>query len=174
MEIDPFMISSCLVCICAQRLLRRLCTCKAPAQPNDEEMAMLLRALDEEPVGHLMKPKGCPKCKNSGYKGRVGVHELLKNTDELRSLICRNATADNLKIAARRGGMRTLFEDCMEKVKSGMTSLTEAIATARPDEKTRQDCIDMDLGALLASAKTQHFADEKNEAPPPPPDDNEE
>jgi len=151
MQIDPFMISSCLVCICAQRLLRRLCTCKRPEDPNEDEYNLLSRAADGEPVGKLMKPKGCPKCKNAGYKGRVGVHELLKNTDELRSLICRNATSDTLKIGARRGGMRTLFEDCMEKVKAGTTSLVEAIGTAQPDEKTNQDCMDVDFQALVAS-----------------------
>lgn len=155
MQIDPFMISSCMVCICAQRLLRRLCKdCKRAEPPTEDEHKLLSRAMDDAPVGNLMKPKGCPKCKQQGYKGRVGVHELLKANDELRSLICRNATADNLKIAARRGGMRTLFEDCMEKVKAGLTSLPEAIGTARPDEKTHQDCIDYDAALLLANAGT--------------------
>jgi type IV pilus assembly protein PilB len=168
MDIDPFMISSCLVCICAQRLLRRLCTCKSPADPNEDEFKLLSRALDEEPVIKHMKPNGCPKCKSGGYKGRIGVHELLKNTDELRSMICRNATADNLKIAARRGGMRTLFEDCMEKVKDGVTSLTEAIATARPDEKTNRECMDMDGAVLLATAKSQSFHKDKELKVPPP------
>ncbi len=156
MDIDPFMISSCLVCICAQRLLRRLCTCKKPEEPNEDEMKLVGRALDGIPINHIMKPKGCPKCKDGGYKGRVGVHELLKNTDELRSMICRGATSDNLKIAARRGGMRTLFEDCMEKVKSGLTSITEAVGTARPDERSNQDCLDMDGAALIAAAGSTH------------------
>ncbi|MEI6232463.1 MAG: ATPase, T2SS/T4P/T4SS family [Planctomycetota bacterium] len=153
MEIDPFMISSCLVCICAQRLLRRLCKdCKQSETPNDDEFNLVNRALDGIEFNKIMKPKGCPKCKSGGYKGRVGVHELLKNTDELRSMICRGATSDNLKTAARRGGMRTLFEDCMEKVKSGLTSLTEAVGTARPDEMTHQQCLDMDAAILMASA----------------------
>ncbi|HLX64652.1 MAG TPA: ATPase, T2SS/T4P/T4SS family [Planctomycetota bacterium] len=164
MEIDPFMISSCLVCVCAQRLLRRLCSCKLPTDPNEEELNLLKRAQDADEVTKHMKPKGCPKCKNSGYKGRIGVHELLKNTDELRSMICRGGTADNLKIAARRGGMRTLFEDCMEKVKAGTTSLTEAVGTARPDEKTHQECLDMDAALLLASAKSQNFGSSKESA----------
>jgi type IV pilus assembly protein PilB len=81
-----------------------------------------------------MRTTGCPKCNNVGYKGRVGIHELLKNSDELRGLINKHATADELKQAARRAGMRTMFEDCMEKVKQGLTSLPEAIGTARPDD----------------------------------------
>ena len=153
MEIDPFMISSCMVCVCAQRLLRRLCKdCKSAEDPNEEELALLNRAMDDAPVGKLMKPRGCPKCKGLGYKGRVGVHELLKNTDELRSMICRGGTSDNLKIAARRGGMRTLFEDCMEKVKAGLTSLPEAVGTARPDERTNKDCMEIDTALLMAGA----------------------
>ena len=134
MDIEPFMISTCLVCICAQRLLRRLCACKQTSDPTEEEINLLRRAKDEAPVGKLMRPGGCPKCSGSGYKGRVGVHELLKNSDELRTLINKHATADELKGAARRAGMRTMFEDCMEKVKQGLTSLPEAIGTARPDD----------------------------------------
>jgi type IV pilus assembly protein PilB len=134
MDIEPFMISTCLVCICAQRLLRRLCSCKQPSDPTEDELVLLRRAKDSAPVGKIMRTAGCPKCNNIGYKGRVGVHEMLKNSDELRGLINKHATADELKQAARRAGMRTMFEDCMEKVKQGLTSLPEAIGTARPDD----------------------------------------
>jgi len=134
MDIEPFMISTCLVCICAQRLLRRLCACKQPGDPTDDEMVLLRRAKDEAPVVKIMRPAGCPKCGGSGYKGRVGVHELLKMSDELRSMINKRASVEDLKAAARRAGMRTMFEDCMEKVKQGLTSLPEALGTARPDD----------------------------------------
>jgi type IV pilus assembly protein PilB len=131
--IEPFMISTCLVCVCSQRLLRRLCTCASPENPKPEETALLCRAKDGTPIGKILRPAGCPKCANSGYKGRSGVHELLRNCEELSTLINRNANAHDLKEAARRNGMRTLFEDCMEKVKAGITAMPEAIATARPD-----------------------------------------
>ena len=135
MEIEPFMISTCMVCICAQRLLRRLCNCKQEDKPKPEELLLLNRAKNTEvPVEKIWRPVGCPRCSGSGYKGRTGIHELLKNTDDLRSLINKHATADELKVAARNAGMRTLFEDSMEKVKQGLTSLTEAIGTARPDD----------------------------------------
>ena len=134
MDIEPFMVSTCLVCICAQRLLRRLCACKQAGDPTEDELRLLKRAKDEAPVGKLMRNNGCAKCGGSGYKGRCGVHELLKNSDELRALINKHATADELKEAARRAGMRTMFEDCMEKVKQGLTSLPEALGTARPDD----------------------------------------
>ncbi|HYG77947.1 MAG TPA: ATPase, T2SS/T4P/T4SS family [Planctomycetota bacterium] len=134
MEIEPFMISTCLVAICAQRLLRRLCGCKQEDTPKPEELALLKRAKDDAPAEKIWRPVGCPRCSGSGYKGRLGTHELLKNTDELRALINKHATSEELKTAARKGGMRTLFEDLMEKVKQGLTSLPEAVGTARPDD----------------------------------------
>ena len=129
------MVSTCLVSICAQRLLRRLCTnCKKADEPTPDEAALLARALDDAPVDKIYRPVGCEKCTGSGYRGRTGCHEVLKNTDELRALINKKVTADVLKEAARAGGMRTLFEDLMEKVKDGITSLPEALGTARPDD----------------------------------------
>jgi len=134
MGVEPFMISTCLITICAQRLLRRLCSCKQPGEPTPEERALLMRSLDGRPLTTIMRPVGCEKCAGSGYKGRLGTHELLKNSDTLRGMINRKATVEDLKMAAREAGMRTLFEDLMEKVKLGLTSLAEAIATARPDD----------------------------------------
>ncbi|HYF48018.1 MAG TPA: GspE/PulE family protein [Planctomycetota bacterium] len=134
MGIEPFMVSTCLVAICAQRLLRRLCSCKQPDVPKADERELLERALDDKPVDKLMRPVGCEKCGGTGYKGRLGTHELLKNSDELRGLINKHGTVEQLKEAAREAGMRTLFEDLMEKVKLGLTSLNEAVATARPDD----------------------------------------
>jgi type II secretory ATPase GspE/PulE/Tfp pilus assembly ATPase PilB-like protein len=134
MGVEPFMVSTCLVAICAQRLLRRLCSCKKEDDPTPDERKMLERALDEKPVGRIMRPGGCDRCEESGYKGRTGTHELLRNSDELRVLINSKSTVDKLKTAARAAGMRTLFEDLMEKVKLGITSLPEAIGTARPDD----------------------------------------
>jgi len=139
MGVEPFMVSTCLVAICAQRLLRRLCSCKTLDTPKDDEMPMLMRAKDAAPPDKLARPTGCPRCGGSGYKGRCGVHELLKNSDELRALINKHANSDELKAAARRAGMRTLFEDCMEKVKQHTTSLPEALGTARPDDRASAD-----------------------------------
>ena len=135
MDIEPFMVSTCIVCICAQRLLRTLCTCKKADDPQPDELVLLKRAKDAAPIEKVFRPVGCPRCGGTGYKGRTGVHELLRNSDDLRALINKNATADELKIAARQSGMRTLFEDCMEKVKQGKSSMPEAIGTARPDDR---------------------------------------
>ena len=136
MGVEPFLVSTCLVAICAQRLPRRLCkACAQATEPTPDERKLLERALDGRPVARLMRPAGCEKCEKKGYKGRVGTHELLKNTDELRGLINRRATVVELKKAARAAGMRTLFEDLMEKTKSGLTSLPESLGTALPDDE---------------------------------------
>jgi len=134
MGIEPFMISTSLICICAQRLMRRLCSCKVADNPKPEELEFMLRARDSAPVVKLQRASGCPKCGKTGYKGRTGIHELLINTDELREIINKHGNAEQIKEAARRSGMRTLFEDAMEKVKIGVSSLPEAMGTARPDD----------------------------------------
>jgi len=134
MEIEPYMVSTCMVAICAQRLLRRLCNCRQADTPHEEEAALLARAKDAAPIRQILRPGGCPRCSGSGYKGRTGIHELLRNSDELKTMISKGVTAEILKAAARKGGMRTLFEDAMEKVKAGITSLPEALGTAGPDD----------------------------------------
>jgi type IV pilus assembly protein PilB len=134
MKIEPYMVSTCMVAICAQRLLRRLCSCKQNDVPREDEAELLARAKDEAPVTQITRPIGCPRCGGCGYKGRTGIHELLRNNDELKTLISKGVTAEILKAAARKGGMRTLFEDSMEKVKAGITSLPEALGTAGPDD----------------------------------------
>ncbi|MFH0938962.1 MAG: GspE/PulE family protein, partial [Planctomycetota bacterium] len=170
MGIEPFLVSTCLVGICAQRLLRKLCSCKQPDDPKPEEYALLARALDDKPIDKIMRPVGCEKCAKSGYQGRVGTHELLKATDELRALINRKATIDHLKQAAREGGMRTLFEDLMEKVKQGLTSLPEAVATARPDDTPNPARAQSGLGsaAILAQQTMPKLTLNSTFAPKPP------
>ncbi|MEI6232491.1 MAG: GspE/PulE family protein [Planctomycetota bacterium] len=134
MGIEPFMISTCLLCVCAQRLVRRVCSCRAMDVPTADEYDLLDRALDFAPIGKIPRARGCAKCENTGFKGRMGVHEIMKVNDEIRGLINHRSSLENLKQAAREGGMRTLFEDLMEKVKAGHTTLPEAIGTARPDD----------------------------------------
>jgi type IV pilus assembly protein PilB len=78
-------------------------------------------------------PKGCPKCGGSGYKGRVGIHELMVTSEELVAGINKELEAAELKKIAMRNGMKTLHQDSLLKVKDGLTTLEEAIATVPPD-----------------------------------------
>ncbi len=134
MGVEPFMISSSLLCVCAQRLMRRVCkTCRIAYEPVGREKDILEKAIGWS--GQIFKhnPKGCPKCGNSGYKGRIGIHELMITNEELIAGINREAETAELKRIAQRAGMTTLHQDSLAKVKSGVTTLEEAIATVPPD-----------------------------------------
>ncbi|MEZ5414337.1 MAG: GspE/PulE family protein [Opitutaceae bacterium] len=134
MGVEPFMISSSLLCVCAQRLMRRVCkTCRVPYEPEGREKEVLEKAIGWS--GQIFKhnPKGCPKCGGSGYKGRVGIHELMVTNEELIEGINKELESAELKKIAMRGGMKTLHQDSLVKVKEGLTTLEEAIATVPPD-----------------------------------------
>lgn len=129
MGIAPFLVSSSLLCVVAQRLMRKLCQCKVPYKPTEEERKVV--GAPEDPHFVLFKPKGCPRCSNKGFKGRTGVYELLKPDEELKALINKVSPSEILRESAIRGGMRTLFDDTMWKVRGGITSLEEALRVVR-------------------------------------------
>ncbi|HTZ21270.1 MAG TPA: GspE/PulE family protein [Opitutaceae bacterium] len=134
MGIEPFMISSSLLCVCAQRLMRRVCKqCRVPYEPEGREKEVLEKAIGWS--GQIFKSnrKGCPKCGGSGYKGRVGIHELMITTEELVSGINKELETAELKKIAIRGGMKTLHQDSLIKVKEGLSTLEEALATVPED-----------------------------------------
>ena len=134
MGIETFMISSSLLCVCAQRLMRRVCKqCRVPHMPEGREKDILEKAIGWS--GQIYRPhaRGCPKCNNSGYKGRVGIHELMMTTEELIEAINKEVDAAELKKIAMRNGMKTLHQDSLLKVKEGISTLEEAIATVPPD-----------------------------------------
>jgi type IV pilus assembly protein PilB len=134
MGVEPFMISSSLLCVCAQRLMRRVCkTCRKPYEPQGREKAVLEKAIGWSGTIYKHTTKGCPKCGGSGYKGRIGIHELMVTNEELIEGINKGLETAELKKIAMRGGMKTLHQDSLIKVKEGLTTLEEAIATAPPD-----------------------------------------
>jgi type IV pilus assembly protein PilB len=135
MEVEPFMISASLVCVCSQRLMRRVCkNCKQPYMPEGREKQILEKALDGW-SGQIFKanPQGCPTCNGTGYKGRVGIHELMTNSEELTAAINAKAETAALKRIAIRDGMKTLHQDSMLKVKIGLSTIEEALANVPPD-----------------------------------------
>src|SRR3954465_6026124 len=134
MGVEPFMISSSLLCVCAQRLMRRVCKqCRVPYLPEGREKELLEKATGWSGQIYKHNPKGCPKCSGNGFKGRLGIHELMVNNEELLSAINRGCEAGELKKIAIRGGMKTLHQDSLIKVKDGLTTMEEAIATVPPD-----------------------------------------
>jgi type IV pilus assembly protein PilB len=134
MGIEPFMISSSLLCVCAQRLMRRVCkTCRVQYEPEGREKVIMETAIGWSGPIYKAKPKGCPKCSGSGYKGRVGIHELMVTNNELIDGINKGLETSELKKIAMRGGMKSLHQDSLLKVKDGLTTLEEAVATVPVD-----------------------------------------
>ncbi len=134
MGIEPFMISSSLLCVCAQRLMRRVCKqCRVPYTPEGREKEIIETAIGWSGQIYKRNPKGCAKCGSSGYKGRVGIHELMITNDELIEGINKGLETAELKKIAVRGGMKTLHQDSMIKVSDGITTIEEALSNVPPD-----------------------------------------
>jgi len=152
MGMDPFNFSDALLGILAQRLAKRLCKCKEAYVASDEEMKLFLteycaelvhtEAFKKDSKGSydaiyngfvknyakdgkftLYRPKGCPACNDSGYKGRVGLHELMLGSDRVKKLIQEHARVADLLAVALEEGMLTLKMDGMEKVLQGITDM---------------------------------------------------
>jgi type II secretory ATPase GspE/PulE/Tfp pilus assembly ATPase PilB-like protein len=139
MDIDPFNFADALLGILAQRLVRTLCKdCKESYHPDQTEFAELMQeygieywdklALKYSADFTLYRPKGCSKCGNSGYKGRMGIHELLVATDEIKRKIQKRAPIEELRKQAMVDGMTTLLQDGIQKVIKGVTDFKQVRA----------------------------------------------
>ena len=132
--VEPFMISASMLCVCSQRLMRRVCkNCRQPLEPQGREKELLEKAIGWS--GQIFKhhPKGCVRCNHTGYKGRVGIHELMVINEEMIEAINKGNETAELKRIAVRNGMMTLHQDSLIKVKEGISTFEEALATAPPD-----------------------------------------
>ncbi len=137
MGVKPFLVASAVKAIMAQRLVRRICkNCAAPYSPNPEEVRLL--ELDEDFLSKatLMKGRGCSECKNSGYRGRMGIYEVFLVGEEIQHLIYAKEAASTIREAARKSGMRTLREDGLRKAAAGSTTLAEIITMTVGDEES--------------------------------------
>lgn len=141
MGVEPFMVSGALLGVLAQRLMRRVCTeCRVPYNPNREELSRFGFSVSEEgqisfykantltpDEIHAARQNGslCPKCNGSGYKGRVGVYEVMRNSERIAALINEGATTDRIKDCAVEEGMVTLLAYSLNLVQEGHTTLDE-------------------------------------------------
>ncbi|MBN2370547.1 MAG: GspE/PulE family protein [Vicinamibacteria bacterium] len=139
MDIDPFNFADALLGILAQRLVRTLCRdCKEEYYPAQEEFAELMDAYGGEhwdemnvrytPDLRLCRPRGCARCGNSGYKGRMAIHELLIATDDIKRMIQKRQPVEDLRNRAIANGMRTLLQDGVQKVIQGQTDFKQVRA----------------------------------------------
>jgi type IV pilus assembly protein PilB len=128
MGIEPFLIASAVDCVSSQRLARRLCErCKEPYEPEPEFLEKVGLNLDDGEEVVFYRPRGCPACNNTGFRGRVGIFEILEVTETIERLVARNAPHVEIAAAAREEGMRTLREEGFRKVKEGITSIEEVL-----------------------------------------------
>ncbi|MFD1626081.1 GspE/PulE family protein [Azospirillum griseum] len=134
MGVEPFLLTSSVRAVIAQRLVRLLCRACRRAEPADPETLRLLADAGLVPVAGetetraavtIHRPVGCPDCGGTGYAGRVGIYEMMTMNEPLRALTLQRAGADAIQAAAVAGGMSTLFRDGLVKVQRGLTTLEE-------------------------------------------------
>jgi general secretion pathway protein E/type IV pilus assembly protein PilB len=135
MGVKPFLVASATRAIMAQRLLRRVCQkCREPYTPTAYEMQMLKLSAEELQKTTLYKGRGCGDCGRTGYRGRLGIYEIFMIDEEVRNLVYEKVPANVLRVRAREMGMRTLREDGVRKVMSGMTTPEEVIMVTQGDQ----------------------------------------
>ena len=136
MGIEPFLISSSVLLILAQRLARKICSeCREPIQVNPKMLLGLGVPQDEINGFSVYKGKGCSICSNTGYKGRIGLYEVMPLWDDLKELILSRASSLDIKKGVIRLGMKTLRMAGIEKIAEGMTTIEEVLRTTMDDQK---------------------------------------
>ena len=127
MDIDPFLLSTCLIGVVSQRLMRLLCThCRMNVRPDEEERDFLSMVLKGNETPMLWKPVGCPHCNNTGYRGRTAVHEIMPMPGEIAKAIANRDSIEVVREIASRYGYRPMRDEAMDLVLTGQTSLSEA------------------------------------------------
>ena len=139
--VEPFVTGSALIGVVAQRLVRRLCmSCRRQYTPESDVLHSLNISETEAGLVPFYKAVGCDQCNHTGYRGRVGIYEVMKVTDKLRRLIAQRVSEDVLREAALAGGMLSLGEDGLAKVKSGVTTPEELLRVVTEVREMRTMC----------------------------------
>ncbi|MBN1160524.1 MAG: type II/IV secretion system protein, partial [Dehalococcoidales bacterium] len=128
--VEPFLVSSALIGVVAQRMVRRICShCSHPVKASPEETMIYAQEMGEEKT-EFLEGAGCKSCSNSGYRGRTGIFEILTNNDNIKALLLKEASASELRTQAIKDGMVTLVKDGMKKVKKNITTPAEVLRNA--------------------------------------------
>ncbi len=134
MGIEPFLISSAIILILAQRLIRKVCVeCKEPIKVHPQLLIDLGIPPDEVKSFQVYKGKGCPLCNNTGYKGRIGLYEVMPMKEEVKELVLSRASTSEIKKEAIRLGMKTLRQSGIAKIKEGVTTIEEVLRSTMED-----------------------------------------
>ncbi len=126
--VEPFLISSSVIAVAAQRLVRVLCSdCKEPYTPDDMALKSIGITPDQAKCSSIYKAKGCPNCFHTGYKGRIGIFEIMVLDENLKTLILKSYDSNQIKNEALKAGMGTLRQDGIQKVLNGVTTIEEVL-----------------------------------------------
>jgi type II secretory ATPase GspE/PulE/Tfp pilus assembly ATPase PilB-like protein len=129
MGVEPFLMASTLELVIAQRLVRKICDkCRVSYTADDKRFF-------PKTAPTLYKGKGCPNCGNTGYKGRTAIFEIIEINDDMEDLILKHPSSKEISELAQKSGSRSLFEDGLEKVKNGITTLEELLRVALPPKE---------------------------------------
>jgi general secretion pathway protein E/type IV pilus assembly protein PilB len=132
MQVEPFLVASTLEAVMGQRLLRVLCPdCREPYEPSPIELPDDFPADRLGSDGKIYRPRGCRACQHLGYRGRVGLFELLVTTEAIRRLAHDRANTWTIQKQAREDGMMTMREDGWEKVLAGTTTIDEVVRVTK-------------------------------------------
>jgi type IV pilus assembly protein PilB len=135
MGVPAYLVAGSVIGIMAQRLVRVVCAkCKQPYAPRESELQAAGITPEQAASGTFMKGRGCNHCGNSGFRGRLGIFELLTMTSRIRELAFQGASNQDIRKEARKGGMSTLYDDGILKVLNGITTLEEVFRVAKREE----------------------------------------
>ncbi|MFA6186307.1 MAG: GspE/PulE family protein [Phycisphaerae bacterium] len=133
--LEPFLITATLEGIIAQRLVRKICVnCKEAYEPTEEQLLELDLTYDQVRDKKFYYGKGCDQCNSTGYKGRVGIFEIMTFTDEMRELVMNHASTNILRNAAKKNGMRTLRDKGLTAIFNGLTTIEEVVKETVSEE----------------------------------------
>ena len=129
MGVEPYLVASALDCVVAQRLGRKLCMkCREPYKPTPRELESAgFPEFMWEDIGELYRGVGCSACAKTGFRGRIGMYEVMLMTEEIERMTVDRVSSEEIRRSSRRDGMTTLREDGLEKVRMGMTSIEEVL-----------------------------------------------
>lgn len=137
MGVPPYLVASSVIAVMAQRLVRVVCTkCKQPYTPSDAVLEQAGITPDMAKAATFMRGRGCGNCQKQGYRGRLGIYELMMMTSKVRELSFQGASTQEIRKVAISQGMKTLFRDAISKAMKGLTTLEEV---ARVAKRTQDD-----------------------------------
>jgi general secretion pathway protein E len=133
MGIEPFLVSSSVLAVIAQRLVRMVCQdCRQPYDPSDAELARIGLQRNQL-TKSIYRPTGCKLCRNTGYRGRMAIQELMIMDDEVRGLVMQKADASMIRRACTSRGMTLLRQDGADRIMAGLTTIEELLRVTQED-----------------------------------------